>query len=583
MKNILPILAFGFSLFIAGNAMAKFTYEGYLTNSSDNPLFAQAAMVRISVVPPSTTCILYMETHSILTDSKGFFSVQVGDGTDVYPLANSLDGVFKNDPVPMSGMSCSYTPTAGDGRRLRIEVDPTASGSSFQLLSGFVVLGKAPQAAHADAVGGFNATNFVRSSSAAPELTSAQVTVLSQLIDGTSSLFGGAGSNGTVTNVSANPPLGVSSGSTTPVISITQASGSAGGYLTSADWTTFNSKLGLSSSFTGDLAGTASAVVVAKIRGKPVSTATPIGGDVLKYDGSQYVPTALGDAASKNVGIGAGTVAAGDDSRIVNSLTKALPFGKAFLGDGGNLAVARNINLGDIKAAYTPFGPAFNIGGGCGSGDMIQYSSLTGDFSCQPFNLVSGQVISALGFLPIGAGSPLLMPIGSNTSPTYSFSGDSTTGIFSPAYGVIGFSFTGAEAMRITNTGNIGIGIQSPDSKLAVLGTMRATSISGSHFISSTNTIDFAQGNNITSTFNCSGNIVLQNMRNGGNYKIAIAQGSTTMCVFDPTLGGTQDAGGPITFKYYPANASRNASGDTTYELSRFGSTVYVKWMTMYP
>jgi hypothetical protein len=47
--------------------------------------------------------------------------------------------------------------------------------------------------------------------------------------------------NGKVDSVSASTPL-ASTGGTTPTISITQASGSSDGYLSSTDWNTFNSK-----------------------------------------------------------------------------------------------------------------------------------------------------------------------------------------------------------------------------------------------------------------------------------------------------------------------------------------------------
>ena len=49
-------------------------------------------------------------------------------------------------------------------------------------------------------------------------------------------------SGGTVTNVSGTSPISVANGTTTPNVSISQANGSTNGYLTSTDWTTFNSK-----------------------------------------------------------------------------------------------------------------------------------------------------------------------------------------------------------------------------------------------------------------------------------------------------------------------------------------------------
>ena len=60
-------------------------------------------------------------------------------------------------------------------------------------------------------------------------------------INGTSTSLGGSISVGTVTSVTGTAPV-VSSGGTTPAISMAAATGSVNGYLTSADWTTFNSK-----------------------------------------------------------------------------------------------------------------------------------------------------------------------------------------------------------------------------------------------------------------------------------------------------------------------------------------------------
>jgi hypothetical protein len=53
----------------------------------------------------------------------------------------------------------------------------------------------------------------------------------------------GGGGGGTVVGVTGTLPIS-SSGGTTPDISISQASGSTNGYLSSGDWTTFNNKVG---------------------------------------------------------------------------------------------------------------------------------------------------------------------------------------------------------------------------------------------------------------------------------------------------------------------------------------------------
>jgi len=56
---------------------------------------------------------------------------------------------------------------------------------------------------------------------------------------------GSPGGGGTVTNVSASAPLAVSNGGTTPAISLSKANSTTDGYLSAADWTSFNNKVGV--------------------------------------------------------------------------------------------------------------------------------------------------------------------------------------------------------------------------------------------------------------------------------------------------------------------------------------------------
>lgn len=78
--------------------------------------------------------------------------------------------------------------------------------------------------------------------------------------------------SGTVTSVTGTSPI-VSSGGTTPAISIPAASGSTSGYLTSADWTTFNNKQPAGSYLTnGGALGTPSSGTATNLTGLPLST-----------------------------------------------------------------------------------------------------------------------------------------------------------------------------------------------------------------------------------------------------------------------------------------------------------------------
>jgi hypothetical protein len=76
--------------------------------------------------------------------------------------------------------------------------------------------------------------------------------------------------------------------------------------------------------------------------------------------------------------------------------------------------------------------------------------------------------ISMEGLVHIAAG-------GTNSAPGYTFSGDLNTGIFSAAADVLSMATNGVERLRVTSTGNIGIGTTSPAERLEVSGNVRTS------------------------------------------------------------------------------------------------------------
>jgi len=91
-----------------------------------------------------------------------------------------------------------------------------------------------------------------------------------------------AGLGGTVTNVSANGPLSVVSGTTTPVISIAQATSTTNGYLTSSDWTIFNAKVNRSGdTMTGSLIMNSANLIVSGTGKIGVGTSTPAASSIV--------------------------------------------------------------------------------------------------------------------------------------------------------------------------------------------------------------------------------------------------------------------------------------------------------------
>ena len=74
-----------------------------------------------------------------------------------------------------------------------------------------------------------------------------------------------------------------------------------------------------------------------------------------------------------------------------------------------------------------------------------------------------------------GGGSTVQFAAGSAAAPSITFTGDTNTGIFSPAADTIAFTEGGVESMRIDSSGNLGIGTSSPSHKITLGGQTGAT------------------------------------------------------------------------------------------------------------
>jgi len=117
---------------------------------------------------------------------------------------------------------------------------PTVDNDGNSLLTGAIYWNTASNALFIWDGSAWNAAAFTASGSVTAFNTRTGAVTLSSS-DVTTAL-GFTPGQGTVTSVSGTSPVSVATGTTTPVISIPAATTSVNGYLTSTDWTTFNSK-----------------------------------------------------------------------------------------------------------------------------------------------------------------------------------------------------------------------------------------------------------------------------------------------------------------------------------------------------
>jgi hypothetical protein len=243
------------------------------------------------------------------------------------------------------------------------------------------------------------------------------------------------GSGGTVTSVSGTAPVSVTSGTTTPVISIPQATSIANGYLTSIDWSTFNNKqASLASGATiNGITYPASSLQTMQIPLAPVNATDAVNKQYVDSFGQWQVSGSDIFRASGNVGIG------------TNAPTSVLSIENDNISDSMD-----DVNVITYSDGFTP---AFFLKKARGT-------------KAAPTPVLANDLLGVMRILGFNGTTHLpgvsLLTYAENDWTTTVSTNNSSFVLQTLRAG------TSTERIRITSSGNVGIGTSSPKGALEV-------------------------------------------------------------------------------------------------------------------
>ncbi len=207
---IFSIICFAFNFFLTTNSNAadSLSYSGRLVQANGAPVAGPVNLLVELAYSGTPTNILCSQSFTGVALTNGVFHLKLD-------LACGANGTIAN--------VLSNVPAAESAA---IRVTDTSHSKTYTF-----------QAIHS--------MPFANIATTAKQLSQMGATTGQVLLwNGSAWAPGNPGGSGTVTSVTGTLPISVATGTSTPAISISQANSTTNGYLSSADWNTFNSKQG---------------------------------------------------------------------------------------------------------------------------------------------------------------------------------------------------------------------------------------------------------------------------------------------------------------------------------------------------
>lgn len=163
MKWLLLVFIYAASIFFGQLSIAApgFSYEGYLTNNDDAPVGSPVYFKVILYAQNTEQCAVYESERIAMTPqaSDGYFSIQFGDDS----------AAFKNVFQPGYAGNCLKDPSDGSkamGPAVTMGLQISTDGTNFKKLEGMIPLSSVPYAQNAELLNGKTASDFMSSNSA---------------------------------------------------------------------------------------------------------------------------------------------------------------------------------------------------------------------------------------------------------------------------------------------------------------------------------------------------------------------------------------------------------------------------------